>query len=141
MPHLRVARPNNRWSAAQVAEEKAKILEGGYLKASWARDTSLLASADNFVFLVEGSDRREIKRVKPAPSIAQPFSFMSVTVFSLMPLSERLPDGAKVFVIEASVRRRFDYLIKIQASRKNNDNKQNVDNSQCLNVSNLPHKI
>jgi hypothetical protein len=27
----------NRWSAAQVAEEKAKIPEGGYLNASWAR--------------------------------------------------------------------------------------------------------
>jgi hypothetical protein len=104
----------NRWSAAQVAEEKGKIPEGGYLKASWARDTPLLASADNFVFLIEAPDGREIKRLKPAPSQAQPFSVMGATVYrdiTLVPLPERLPDGAKVFVIEALAKRRFDYLI------------------------------
>lgn len=105
----------NRWSAAQVAIEKSKIPEGGYLKASWARDTPLLASADNFVFLIEAPDGREIKRIKPEPSVAQPFSIMGATVYrdiTLVPLPERLPDGAKLFVIEASAKRRFDYLIK-----------------------------
>jgi hypothetical protein len=104
----------NRWSAAQVAEEKNKLPEGGYLKASWARDSPLLASADNFVFLVEAPDGREIRRLKPAPSQAQPFSIMGATVYrdiTLVPLPERLPDGAKVFVIEASASKRYDYLI------------------------------
>jgi hypothetical protein len=32
---------------------------------------------------------------------------------TVVPLLERLPDGAKVFVIEASAKRRFDYLIHI----------------------------
>jgi hypothetical protein len=104
----------NRWSAAQVAEEKGKIPEGGYLKASWARDTPLLASADNFVFLVEAPDGREIKRWKSEPTLAQPFGPLGATLYrdiTLVPLPERLPDGAKVFVIEASAKRRFDYLI------------------------------
>lgn len=104
----------NRWSAAQVADEKAKIPAGGYLKASWARSTPLLASADNFVFLIEAPDGREIKRIKPAPSVAQSFGFMGAVVYrdiTLVPLSEPLPDGAKVFVIEASAKKRYDYLI------------------------------
>lgn len=104
----------NRWSAAQVAVEKSKIPEGGYLKAIWARETPMLASADNFVFLIEAPDGREIKRIKPAPSVAQSFSFMGATVYrdiTLVPLPEPLPDGAKVFVIEASAKKRYDYLI------------------------------
>lgn len=104
----------NRWSAAQVAIEKSKIPEGGYLKASWARNTPLLASADNFVFLVEGPDGKEICRVKPEHSVARPFGFAGVTVYTdltLLPLSQPLPDGAKIFVIEASAHKRFDYIV------------------------------
>jgi hypothetical protein len=44
MLHLHVAHPN-RWSAAQVAEEKAKMLEGEYWKARWARNQTREASA------------------------------------------------------------------------------------------------
>lgn len=104
----------NRWSETQRQEEKAKIPQGGYLKASWSRDTPVLASADNFVFLIEAPDGREIRRWTPNTSIARPFSLAGVTVYqgiTLVPLPEQIPDGAKVFVIEASSRKRFEYII------------------------------
>jgi hypothetical protein len=104
----------NRWNETQKAEEKAKIPAGGYLQGSWSRDLPTLASADNFTFLVESPDGRELQRWKPAPSIARPFSILGATVFTdltLVPLSEPLPDGARVYVIEAAAQRRFEYVI------------------------------
>lgn len=104
----------NRWSEAQKAEEAAKIPAGGYLQGNWSRDLPTLASADNFVFLIEAPDGRELQRWKPAPSIARPFSILGSTVFTdqtLVPLATPLPDGARVYVIEAAAQRRFEYLI------------------------------
>jgi hypothetical protein len=66
------------------------------------------------VFLVEAPDGREIKRLKPAPSLPAPFQVLGTTVYrdeTLVPLPERLPDGARVFVIEAATHKRFEYII------------------------------
>jgi hypothetical protein len=104
----------NRWDAAQQEQERAKIPAYGYLRASWARSSVSLASADHFVFLLEDGNNKEILRYKPEPSVASPFGFMGAIVYTdlaVIPIEKPIPDGARLFVIEAAAQKRYEYVL------------------------------
>lgn len=104
----------NRWSAAQQEQERAKIPAYGYLQASWARSVASMASADQFVFLLEDANNKELLRYKPDATVARPFGFMGAMVYTslaIIPLDKPLPEGARLFVIESSVQKRYEYVM------------------------------
>jgi hypothetical protein len=103
-----------QWSREKQAEEAAKVPSGGYLACAWARSSAPLASADNFTFVVEAPDGREIRRWKPESTIAQPVVLGTKTLYTdvaMVRLPEPLTDGVRVFVLEEPAHKRFEFII------------------------------
>lgn len=59
----------NHETPAQLAKHTARIPPGGYLAASWIRETAAQASADKFVFLARAADGRQICRWQSKPTV------------------------------------------------------------------------
>lgn len=105
----------SHWSAAQRAKQASAIPLGGYLTLAWARPTAAAAAANNFSVLVFDPKGHELKRVKLAAVMVEPLDFNGAPTYpqsTTVPLEQPLAAGTKVFVIEASVGKRYEYLIR-----------------------------
>jgi hypothetical protein len=103
------------WTGAQRAKEEVKMPFGGYLTISWARPTATQAAAKNFGLLVKDSKGQELKRIKLTAPMGEPVTTDRVLVYAqsiMVPLDQSLAKGARVFLIEASVGKRYEYLIR-----------------------------
>jgi hypothetical protein len=104
------------WTGAQRAKEDAKLPFGCYLTIWWARPTATQAAAKNFGLLVKDSKGQDLKRIKLTAPMGEPMMVDGILVYAqsvIVPLDHSLSKGARVFIIEAPVGKRYEYLIRL----------------------------
>lgn len=106
----------SHWLPAHEANEAAKLPEGGTLTVAWARPTAAQAAAKNFSLIILDGKGHELQRAKLTSEAVEPLDLGGTLLYpqsAQVPLPHLLPTGAKVFVIEAPVSKRYEYLIRL----------------------------
>lgn len=103
------------YSPEQLAQELEKLPKGGQLVLTFSRLSIDAANSKWFTIIIQDPHGKETFRQELDSKVPSPFNGGSITYWKnirVISLSNNIPTGSTVFVIDELGKSRFEYLVK-----------------------------